>query len=118
MQRFDGNAESVCSAARPGRLSDLVHAIDEVAQGLHFHHQPPHDGVVAIAVADGLQLLGAERGVFDAEGVGHGANTVCLYSIVGGMLRVNVDNADVRLSAHSGDGDGRSSRRMCGSYAL
>lgn len=95
VQRCDGNAERVCPAAGAGGLSDLVHAENEVAQGLYFHDQPPHDGVVAIAVADGSQLLGAERGVLDAEGVGHGANTVWIYSIVGRMLGVNVDNADV-----------------------
>lgn len=41
------------------------------------------------------ELGAGERWVFDAKGVGHGANTVFLYSILRRMLRVNADNAHV-----------------------
>lgn len=45
-------------------------------------------------------MFGVECGVFDVEGVGYGVNIVWIYSIVGWVLCVNVDNVDVDLMVY------------------
>lgn len=104
VQRCDGNAESICSTAGPGRLSDLVHAIDEVAEGLHLHHQPPHNGVVAIRLkADGMLRDGitvsaaadliwsvTSSGTWDDLVVTRGWSTAAYRRHIGEVLRLSL----------------------------
>jgi hypothetical protein len=55
-QRRDCDAEFRGAACRTRSLGHLVHAAQEVLQRAHLHQQPPHDGVVAVAVADDGEL--------------------------------------------------------------
>ena len=77
----------------------LVRAANDDFERAYFDQQPMHDGIGAISVADPPDLLLRKRWVLDSEGVGHGANTVCAYSIEGADGSVNADIADVARTA-------------------